>query len=173
MSRKLTREDWLDHGLRELGRGGAGRLKADPLARALGVSRGSFYWHFADLAAFHTALLDLWRDRATEAVMRSVAVEGPPDAQLSPLLRRAFRADGRIERAIRSWADDEPLAAAALAAVDRRRIGLLAGMIGGPEAEARAAFVYAAFIGRIMLEGPARPGADAAAALALRLAAYP
>ena len=50
MSRKLTREDWLDHGLRELGRGGAGRLKADPLARALGDRhRGAGFDQLAEI----------------------------------------------------------------------------------------------------------------------------
>ena len=64
MTDKLSATDWLDQGLRTLAESGFTALKAEPLAKAMGVSRGSFYWHFADIGAFHTALLQHWRDIA-------------------------------------------------------------------------------------------------------------
>ncbi len=48
MADQLSAKDWLDQGLRALARSGFTALKAEPLAKAMGVSRGSFYWHFAD-----------------------------------------------------------------------------------------------------------------------------
>jgi AcrR family transcriptional regulator len=59
MNDQLTAKDWLDQGLKALTKSGFTALKAEPLAKAIGVSRGSFYWHFADIAAFHAAILKL------------------------------------------------------------------------------------------------------------------
>ena len=61
---RLTRSAWLDHGLRTLARQGADALKVGPLATALNVSRGSFYWHFKDIADFRTQLLQSWQELA-------------------------------------------------------------------------------------------------------------
>ncbi|RTL63482.1 MAG: TetR/AcrR family transcriptional regulator, partial [Hyphomicrobiales bacterium] len=58
---RLARADWVKAGLKALAREGASALKADRLARELGVSRGSFYWHFADVDAFHRAVLEGWK----------------------------------------------------------------------------------------------------------------
>ena len=64
MSDQLSAQDWLDQGLKTLAKNGFTALKAEPLAKAMGVSRGSFYWHFADIGAFHAAILTaLARDR--------------------------------------------------------------------------------------------------------------
>ena len=57
MGDQLTAKDWLDQGLKTLAKSGFTALKAEPLAKTMGVSRGSFYWHFADIGAFHAAIL--------------------------------------------------------------------------------------------------------------------
>ena len=60
MSEQLSAQDWIDAGLKALARNGHTALKADPLAKSLGVSRGSFYWHFADIGAYHAQMPRLW-----------------------------------------------------------------------------------------------------------------
>jgi AcrR family transcriptional regulator len=60
MSDQLSAKDWLDQGLKALAANGVTALKAEPLAKAMGVSRGSFYWHFDDIGAFRTAILAYW-----------------------------------------------------------------------------------------------------------------
>ena len=62
MADQLSAQDWIDEGLKALVKSGFTALKAEPLAKALGVSRGSFYWHFKDIDAFHAAILKRWRD---------------------------------------------------------------------------------------------------------------
>src|SRR4051794_10269861 len=69
MTDQLSAKDWLDQGLRTLAASGFTALKAEPLAKAMGVSRGSFYWHFTDLSAFHSALLNHWREIAAEQII--------------------------------------------------------------------------------------------------------
>src|SRR5271163_3889943 len=72
MSDQLSANDWLDQGLKALAQSGFTALKAEPLAKALGVSRGSFYWHFADTGAFRAAILAHWREVAAERIIANV-----------------------------------------------------------------------------------------------------
>ena len=72
MSDQLSAKDWIDQGLKALANSGFTALKADPLAKALRVSRGSFYWHFADIAAFHAAVLARWHEVAAEQIIVNV-----------------------------------------------------------------------------------------------------
>ena len=69
MAERLTAQDWIDFALKTLAREGFNALKADVLARKLGVSRGSFYWHFAELRAFHAQVIAHWKQTATEAII--------------------------------------------------------------------------------------------------------
>ncbi|MGY4347359.1 AcrR family transcriptional regulator [Bradyrhizobium sp. GM7.3] len=101
MAEQLTADDWIKQGLKALARDGFTALKADPLAKAMGVSRGSFYWHFADLGAFHAALLKRWREIAAEQIIADV--EADSDEPLKALLRRTFGARLDLERAVRNW----------------------------------------------------------------------
>ena len=56
---RLGPREWVNAGLRALSRSGFTALKAESLSKSLGVSRGSFYWHFADVGAFQAAVLML------------------------------------------------------------------------------------------------------------------
>ena len=74
MTDQLSAKDWLDQGLKALAARGFTALKAEPLAKAMGVSRGSFYWHFADLDAYHQAVIERWQVRATEWIMADIEI---------------------------------------------------------------------------------------------------
>src|SRR6185369_16750751 len=121
MIMKLSAQDWVKAGLRALANSGFAALKADSLAKALKVSRGSFYWHFADIGAFHDAVLQRWQEIAYENIVEEV--EGAPGDRLQNLLNRAFRPDSPLERAVRAWATAEPKAKAKamVEAIDAKR----------------------------------------------------
>src|ERR1700730_14417778 len=72
MADQLSASDWLDQGIRTLAQDGFTALKAEPLAKAMGVSRGSFYWHFADVEAFHAEILKYWREVAAERIIANL-----------------------------------------------------------------------------------------------------
>jgi len=91
----LTRQDWIDAAREVLIADGVERVKVEPLAARLSVSRGSFYWHFKDQKALLDALLDEWEESSMEP-MRALA-EG--DA-LSPV--------ARYETFMRVWVQGEP-----------------------------------------------------------------
>ena len=58
--RRLSVDDWIQAGFALLADGGPNALARRPLCERLGVTKGSFYWHFADLPAYRTALIEAW-----------------------------------------------------------------------------------------------------------------
>lgn len=157
---RLTRSDWIAHGLRTLAGEGPGALRVGPMAERLKVSRGSFYWHFADVAAFRTALLEQWRLDATRAVIDELETRIPEADRLASLMRRAFAAGRALDRALRSWAAGDAEVAGVVDAVDAERIGYIAGLLeaGGIDAAraaSRARLIYWAWLGQAMMTDPA------------------
>src|SRR3954466_13987680 len=104
MNDQLSREDWLNRGLKILAQNGFTALKADPMAKALGVSRGSFYWHFADIGAFHAAILKHWREVARRRIIANLEAASDNRDRLPLLLRQAFGRAVALESAVRPWA---------------------------------------------------------------------
>jgi AcrR family transcriptional regulator len=159
MSDQLSARDWLDQGLKVLAAKGFTALKAEPMAKAMGVSRGSFYWHFADIGAFHAQLLAHWREVAAEQVITGVEAAAADEPPLAVLLRRTFSGRLALEKAVRSWAASDAGARSAVQAIDRRRLEYVAGLIraGGLPAEtaqARAQILYWAFLGFALSDRP-------------------
>jgi AcrR family transcriptional regulator len=159
MTEQLSAKDWLDQGLKTLARSGFTALKAEPLAKAMGVSRGSFYWHFADIGAFHAAILKHWRDVAAEQIIANLEAASDNDSPLPRLLRQAFGGKPALENAVRTWATLDPAARSAVQAIDRRRLSyvenlLRASGLGPNVARARAQILYWAFLGFALSDRP-------------------
>jgi AcrR family transcriptional regulator len=159
MADQLSAKNWLDRGLKALAEHGFTALKAEPLAKAMGVSRGSFYWHFADVEAFHAAVLQHWREVAAEQIIAALDASPPDQNPIEQLLHRSFGRKPALESAVRSWATHDPAARAVVAAVDRRRLGYVeslleaAGLSRGV-ARARAQILYWAFLGFALSDNP-------------------
>jgi AcrR family transcriptional regulator len=159
MNDQLSAKDWLDQGLKALASRGFTALKAEPLAKAMRVSRGSFYWHFADIAAFHAAILKRWHEVAAEQIIANVEAASKDEDPLALLLRRVFGERLTLERAVRTWASVDPAARAAVQAIDRRRLNYVEGLLAqsGLSAElarARAQILYWAFLGFALSDQP-------------------
>jgi AcrR family transcriptional regulator len=157
MTEQLSADDWINQGLKALTKSGFTALKADPLAKAMGVSRGSFYWHFADLGAFHAAVLKRWREIAAEQIIADV--EADRDEPLKALLRRTFGARLDLERAVRNWAAFDPAAQVAVRAIDRRRLDYIETLLerrglNATMAQARAQILYWTFLGFALSSAP-------------------
>ena len=177
MADQLSARDWLDQGLKTLAERGFTALKAEPLAKAMGVSRGSFYWHFADIGAFHAAILKHWREIAAEQVIANLEAVSKHDDPLAVLLRQTFSGRLVLEHAVRTWATVDPLAQSAVRAIDRRRLSYVESLfkrtgVSPAVARARAQIFYWAFLGFALSDKPL-PRARQAAVLdeLLRMAA--
>src|SRR4051812_49828529 len=73
---RTPREDWIAAGLKALARGGPEAVRVEPLARELGATKGSFYWHFQDRAALLQALLDDWERMVVDEVIAQIDAGG-------------------------------------------------------------------------------------------------
>jgi AcrR family transcriptional regulator len=152
MTKRLTALDWIDFALATLKHEGFGALKADVLARKLGVSRGSFYWHFSNLGTFHARVIEHWREMATEAIIADLEQYDSVEERFTVLARRAYGHTDVLEIRMRTWADNNADAARALSDIDRRRREylerlLLEAGIAQPLAATRAQLLYWTYLG--------------------------
>lgn len=121
---RTPRGTWIEAGLQALAAGGPDAVRVEPLAKALGVSRGGFYWHFKDRGALLEEMLDAWERMSTDEVIERVESEGG-DAR--DKVRRAGAltfSDSLvpIDLAVRDWARRDPAVAERLRHVDNARM---------------------------------------------------
>jgi AcrR family transcriptional regulator len=159
------REPWIAAALSRIATGGLDAVRVEVLARDLGVTKGGFYWHFADREALLAAVLDSWRSGRIEAIARQ-ADEAGGDARrrLLGLIRLyAARVNPQgiaIELAIRQWARRDKAAARAAAAVDAARLTQVRTLfevldLPADEARSRAYLFYSFLFGQSLLFAPA------------------
>ncbi len=151
---------WLEAAYALLVEAGPEAVKVMPLAQRLGLSRTSFYWHFADREALLAALVARWRQGNTAALAAQAAA---PAASVTEAMLNVFDCwvdarlfDSRLEFAIRIWALTDAGVAAALAEEDAARIAALTGMFlrfgaAPAEADTRARTVYLTQVGYISM----------------------
>lgn len=122
----LTREDWLRAGLELLKQHGAGAVTIERLTRRLGVTKGSFYHHFASREALSRGLLEEWERRLTGELIEA-SRHGRDFAERNRWLTRLGYEtfDPALETAVRAWALQDPLAREVQERVDRRRVEYL------------------------------------------------
>jgi AcrR family transcriptional regulator len=160
-----VRAQWLQAGLDALRNGGVAAVRVERLAADLELTKGSFYHHFRDRSALLDALLEFWSREMTDAEFERVHGKSGLGARLLALAEDVLeKGMGRYDPAIRAWARSERKVAAAVAAVDRRRVKALAGFFeeagfGAAEARTRARTFYTFLLGEPQVRAPARePG---------------
>lgn len=150
----LSRDDWAEAALGALEREGFAAVAVEPLARRLGATKGSFYWHFRDRADLVAATLARWERRDTDEVIKAVeSVPGSSARRLDVLLRRAL-AEGEqpgCEAAVMAAAAD-PAVGAVLERVTAKRLAYLERLfsqlgLDADRAGRRAKVAYALYLG--------------------------
>lgn len=159
MSRKqrLSADDWLNAGLKALAASGPEALKAEPLARALDTTKGSFYWHFEDVPRYRQALLNLWRDDSGKMPAKP-SHKSEAVAQLQTIMQDGFGGDSATETAMRSWATSDAKAAATIADLDKQRLAHLSDLMQqlGVTNKDLVLSLYAAKVGMGTMSGDIR-----------------
>lgn len=125
---RTPRSKWIEQGLEVLAAGGSDAVRIEPLARRLGVTRGGFYWHFANRRALLEEMLDTWeRETVDEVIERLEREGGDARDRLRGLFALAASSAAllRIDLAVRDWSRREPTVAERLQRVDNRRIAYL------------------------------------------------
>ncbi|HEX3736563.1 MAG TPA: TetR/AcrR family transcriptional regulator [Solirubrobacterales bacterium] len=151
---RTPRSKWIEEGLRALAAGGPDAVRIEPLAERLGVSRGGFYWHFANRGALLEEMLDAWERASTDDVLERVEREGgDPRSKLRRAGALTF-SDRLlpIDLAVRDWSRREPQVAERLRRVDNRRMDYLRSQFGefcegDDEIETRSMLSFSLMIG--------------------------
>jgi AcrR family transcriptional regulator len=155
---RLHRQTWVQTALDAIAEGGLAAVAVVPLAKQLGVTKGSFYWHFASREALVEAALTEWEQSHTAAVIAEIeATSDDPLQQLRLLFKRVteLAARDRIELALLANAD-HPTVQPVLDRVTRRRIEFAAGLfqrfgLSLAQAKRRALLAYSAYLGHAQL----------------------
>ena len=151
---RLDRDVWTRAALGVMGERGVAGLAIEPLARSLGTTKGSFYWHFRDREELIQAALERWENQETDAVIAMLGPLADGRSRLRELLTAIFltHADGP-DRSVGLAADTgHPAVQEALARVTRRRIDyvaeqLMAVGIDAEESRHRAVLAYTSYLG--------------------------
>lgn len=170
---RLDAGAWINAALEALGAEGPAAVRVEALAKRLGVTKGSFYWHFRDRDDLLVRMLDAWAEARVAAIGEQVRRGDDPAATLEELLAIYTKSPNprglAVELSIRALARQNAAAAAATARVDEARLAQVAALferqgIGTAEAAARALLFYSFLFGQSLLGGARRSGAIAQAA---------
>src|SRR6476619_6224428 len=153
-SGRLTADDWIDAGFAVLADGGPNALRIDALCERLNVTKGSFYWHFTDMPAYRSALVEAWgtlNDRYRRPFENMPGVD--PRERLDVMVRTLVTPQHwALERAMRVWALTDDAVLASVQESDTRvmraiRHAFVDCGFGAGEAALRSFVVFSAGIG--------------------------
>jgi AcrR family transcriptional regulator len=126
---RLSRDAWITGAIKALVEEGLEAIAVEPLARQLGVTKGSFYWHFENREELLHAVIERWEELGVDAMLREIGPHGDPRAVLSRMVKRAFDIDRperrnvlRLEVAMAAAAESLPVVRAAFGRVTTRRL---------------------------------------------------
>ena len=153
----LSREAWVKAATNLIAQEGVPALAVEPLALALGVTKGSFYWHFRNRDELIHAALEAWeQDQSADVVSRYSGI-ADPRRRLRVLLFAAFEdvENGRFFAAL-AVSSEDPRVQPYLRRASERRLAFgiesfKALGLSEPEARERALFAYAAYAGYFQL----------------------
>ena len=139
---RLSQADWLLETLEVLQQQGIDGVKIVVIAERLGVTSGSFYWHFKNLRDLTDKLLEYWERELTDAVVVvAKAYDGPPEGRILNLMLQVVREDAAVfDHAISIWARKDPAAQKVFERVLNKRFDFARWMfkqVGFGEKEAR------------------------------------
>lgn len=154
---RLSAEDWEDGALALIAEQGVGALAVEALARRLGVTKGSFYWHFRTREALLQAALERWEEYGEREVLGKMELISDPRQRLPELFRRVAHElqPHRVYAALLK-ALDHPQVVPVMARVSQRRMDFLNAMYREAGLEPvtalhRARLTYAAYVGFLQL----------------------
>lgn len=148
----LARADWIAAARTVLAEKGVAGVRVEVLARTLGVSKGSFYWHFKNRQELLNALLHAWAE-ATDAIISKGQQCDSAAEQLHQLFH-SIEAEGGTsgEDMVQAWAKQDASVAAKVQQVEQKRLAYLQEIFARAgfspdEATQRAEISYLAFLG--------------------------
>ena len=123
----MNREEWLMMALEEVSKTGGAELRIDKLVKTLGVTKGSFYWHFKNREDFVQSLLEFWAEYTTGQVMeRTDQIHGDARERLLGVMKIIFTEGlDKFELPMRAWAAEEPSVSIIVREVEVQRLAYI------------------------------------------------
>jgi len=154
MSRRLNRQSWITAAFDALIREGVNQVRVERLARRLGVTKGSFYWHFRDRTELLDAVLDYWAREMTQTVLDHAQMfQGDPVQRIYHTLDEIIgKEKARFDPQVRAWASQDARARRAVHRIDSIRMSFLQDLFTDAgfdktTAEIRARLIYYYILG--------------------------
>ena len=154
---RLSAEDWAQAALDLIAEQGVSAVAVEPLARRLGVTKGSFYWHFPSREALLQAALERWESMEQESVFGALERVPDPRERLRALFQMvAHEYQSHVIYSALLKALDHPAVQPVIDRVSKRRLDYLAASfrqtgLGREDATHRARLTYAAYVGFLQL----------------------
>jgi AcrR family transcriptional regulator len=154
---RLSAEDWALAALDVVAESGLAAVAVEPLAKRLGVTKGSFYWHFPSREALLVAALERWEQTEQETVFGQLEAVSDPRARLKALFQLvAHELKSHVIYSELLKALDHPVVKPVLSRVSERRLDYLTASfrqagLGRVDAQNRARLLYAAYVGFLQL----------------------
>jgi AcrR family transcriptional regulator len=108
--KRLSRADWIRPALAALEEKGVDGVKIVTIAKQIGATSGSFYWHFQGLQDLLMSLLDFWERELTDTIIAAgKEFGGPPEQRILNLMLQVIEHDAAVhDHAISVWARRDP-----------------------------------------------------------------
>lgn len=135
-SGRVSRQNWIDIAVSNLAKDSVAALRVDELAEQLGVTKGSFYWHFENREALLQAVLLWWRDLMTNQMPELLAkLPNDPRQRIEKIIRIGLSSGpsvpgGPFELSLRDWARRDAKVRKIVNEVDEARVHLLVDLYG-------------------------------------------
>lgn len=156
-SGRLRAEDWAQAALDLIAEQGVAAVAVEPLARRLGVTKGSFYWHFPSRDALLVAALERWEKVEQETVFGKLEAIADPSQRLRALfavVAHEYKSHVIYSELLKAL--DHPAVQPVIGRVSQRRLDYLIASfrqagLSRTDAQHRARLVYAAYVGFLQL----------------------
>ena len=166
----LSVTDWITAAEDLLAENNVSSVDIPNLCSRLGVTKGSFYWHFGGRGDLLSTIIDEWRKRTTLDVNdRAAHLRSSPASALRYVLAAICKPspnrNSAIERSLRDWARTDQAARAAVEQVDQIRLSFLQDLFrqldcSAKEARIRAYAAYSIMMGDSILRETVAPDYD-------------
>lgn len=154
---RLSADDWAQAALDLIAETGVQAVAVEPLARRLGVTKGSFYWHFPSRDALLQAALERWENVEQEALFGALEKMPDPRERLRALFHMVAREyKSHVIYSALLKAQDHVTVNPVIERVSQRRLDYLTASfrqagLGREDAQHRARLTYAAYVGFLQL----------------------
>lgn len=152
---RLGPDDWASAALSAIAEKGTANVSVERIARELGATKGSFYWHFKNRAALVAAALDRWERDYTDRIIERLGSVEDPRERFRLLLESTFDDHpGVVIDANLLAAANDPMVGSALERVARKRLAFVDEIFAelhAPGGSDRAVLAFSAYVGLAQL----------------------